>query len=110
VYRAAGLAGSDGGAGAPTATGSQPAAAASSSGAVTCSVCMCDAPAGECSTNSCGHAFCDDCWRGHLSVQIGEGKARHVVCMSFKCGVVCDEALVTKVMKVGGGRGMGRGG
>lgn len=99
VYRAAGLAGSDGGAGAPTATGSQPAAAASSSGAVTCSVCMCDAPAGECSTNSCGHAFCDDCWRGHLSVQIGEGKARHVVCMSFKCGVVCDEALVTKVMK-----------
>jgi ariadne-1 len=34
-------------------------------------------------------------------VQMGEGKARHVVCMSFKCGVVCDDELVAQVMKVG---------
>ena len=44
--------------------------------------------------------FCDDCWRGHLRVQINEGKARHVVCMAHKCNIVCDDELVAKVMKV----------
>lgn len=44
--------------------------------------------------------YCDECWRGHLRVQIGEGKARHVVCMAHKCNIVCDEELVGKVMKV----------
>lgn len=48
--------------------------------------------------------FCDDCWRGHLRVQIGEGKARHVVCMAHKCNIVCDEELVAKVMQVRMGR------
>ncbi len=65
---------------------------------INCSVCMCDCEADTCSTNGCGHAFCNDCWRSHLAVQIAEGKARRICCMSFKCGVVCDEDLVTRVM------------
>lgn len=52
--------------------------------------------------------FCDDCWRSHLRVQIGEGKARHVVCMAHKCNIVCDEELVAKVMKVWGARAHAR--
>ncbi|KAI8472707.1 MAG: hypothetical protein J3K34DRAFT_204977 [Monoraphidium minutum] len=82
--------------------GAASAAAAAKAGpgaTATCGVCMSDVPAGEVSTNSCGHAFCDDCWRGHLGVQIGEGKACHVSCMAFKCGVVADEELVERVLK-----------
>jgi len=97
VYKAAGLALPD-----TAASGAAKAAAASSSCDVTCEVCMSELPAAQCSTNSCSHTFCDECWRTHLSVQIGEGKARHVVCMSFKCGTVCDDELVAKVMKVSG--------
>jgi hypothetical protein len=36
----------------------------------------------------------------HLQVQINDGNARHVLCMSFRCGVACDEELVEQVMKV----------
>jgi hypothetical protein len=35
-----------------------------------------------------------------LAVQIKEGKARHISCMAFKCGVVCDEDLVVSIIKV----------
>ncbi|KAF6250673.1 hypothetical protein COO60DRAFT_1471727 [Scenedesmus sp. NREL 46B-D3] len=53
----------------------------------------------ECSSNGCGHTFCNTCWRGHLAVQIQDGQARHISCMAYKCGVVCDEELVAQVMK-----------
>eukprot|EP00878_Enallax_costatus_P004275 GHUV01004505.1.p1 GENE.GHUV01004505.1~~GHUV01004505.1.p1 ORF type:complete len:527 (+),score=139.84 GHUV01004505.1:269-1849(+) len=66
---------------------------------VTCEVCMCDYAPADCSTNGCGHIFCNGCWRSHLAVQIQDGKARHVSCMAYKCGVVCDEELVLRVMK-----------
>jgi ariadne-1 len=75
-------------------------AAPATGGPVTCGVCMSELPAAQCSVNSCGHAYCDDCWRGHLQVQISDGKACHVTCMSFKCGIVCDEELVERVMQV----------
>lgn len=67
---------------------------------VTCDVCMCEVPFVDCSSNGCGHIFCNGCWRSHLAVQIQDGKARHVICMAYKCGVVCDEELVLRVMKV----------
>lgn len=73
-------------------------AASSSAETVHCSVCMCDCPSADCSTNGCGHTFCNDCWLSHLAVQIGDGKARHTTCMAFKCGVVADEQLVTRLM------------
>lgn len=96
MYRVAGIAlpGAQGG-------GGGGAAGASPSATVTCGVCMSELPRGEVSPNSCGHAFCDDCWRGHLRVQVGEGKACRVACMAFKCGVVADEDLVQRVLKVG---------
>jgi len=46
-----------------------------------CAICMDDLPGAQCSSNGCGHRFCDSCWRGHLGVQIQEGKARHITCM-----------------------------
>lgn len=61
---------------------------------------MCDHPGSECGRNGCGHTFCNTCWQSHLAVQIKEGKARHISCMAFKCGVVCDEELVLKVIQV----------
>lgn len=67
---------------------------------ISCEVCMCDHPGSECGRNGCGHTFCNTCWQSHLAVQIKEGKARHISCMAFKCGVVCDEELVLKVIQV----------
>ncbi|WIA17066.1 hypothetical protein OEZ85_013967 [Tetradesmus obliquus] len=66
---------------------------------VTCDVCMCENSRSECSSNGCGHTFCNTCWRGHLAVQIADGQARHISCMAYKCGVVCDDELVLHVMK-----------
>jgi hypothetical protein len=63
---------------------------------------MCDHPGSECGRNGCGHTFCNTCWQSHLAVQIKEGKARHISCMAFKCGVVCDEELVLQVIQVRG--------
>lgn len=67
---------------------------------ISCDVCMCESPGSECGRNGCGHAFCNTCWAAHLAVQIKEGKARHISCMAFKCGVVCDEDLVVSIIKV----------
>jgi hypothetical protein len=61
---------------------------------------MCQNSRSECSSNGCGHTFCNTCWRSHLAVQIQDGQARHISCMAYKCGVVCDEELVAQVMKV----------
>ncbi|EFJ52718.1 hypothetical protein VOLCADRAFT_102701 [Volvox carteri f. nagariensis] len=47
----------------------------------------------------CGHTFCNDCWRQHFKVQIGEGQARTIRCMSHRCGVVCDEEKVCALLK-----------
>eukprot|EP00877_Chromochloris_zofingiensis_P002490 jgi/Chrzof1/12241/Cz06g26220.t1 len=95
VYKAAGVAC------VPETTSIQTsgASSSSSSSSIACTVCMSDVPAAECSRNGCGHVFCNSCWQGHLAVQITDGKARHIVCMAFRCGVVCDEDLVTRVMK-----------
>lgn len=68
---------------------------------------MCDYPGSECRRNGCGHTFCSGCWGSHLAVQIREGKARHISCMAFKCGVVCDEDLVVNIIKVRGCVGVG---
>jgi ariadne-1 len=69
---------------------------------------MCENSRSECSSNGCGHTFCNTCWRGHLAVQIQDGQARHISCMAYKCGVVCDEELVAQVMKVRGTQGRGQ--
>ena len=42
----------------------------------------------------CGHAFCNDCWRHHLRIQIQDGRSRRLPCMGIRCGVICDEGQV----------------
>lgn len=74
-------------------------ASSSSQEQISCEVCMSDCKPTECSSNECGHTFCNNCWRSHLAVQIQDGKARHISCMAYKCGVVCDEDLILQVMK-----------
>lgn len=71
---------------------------------------MSECQGSQCARNGCGHTFCKGCWKGHLQAQIGDGNARHVTCMAYKCGVVCDEELVMDVIQVGGAaRGLGGG-
>lgn len=51
-----------------------------------CSVCF-EAVGGGVSATalmSCGHWFCDDCWKGHLVTGISEGKTR-LVCPEYDC-------------------------
>ncbi|KAK1282684.1 putative E3 ubiquitin-protein ligase ARI1 [Acorus calamus] len=69
---------------------------------MTCLVCMDDA-AGDMTAMGCGHGFCDECWSQYLVVVIGEGRARRVRCMAHKCGAVCDEDVVRRIL-VGRGR------
>ena len=56
-----------------------------------CAACLCDVSAEVATRMACGHAFCDECWRQHLGVQIREGRSRRLVCMGVRCGAVCDE-------------------
>ena len=51
---------------------------------VTCGVCFCDCAPAEASALSCGHRFCNDCWIGHLTSQIGDGNAEHIRCMAHQ--------------------------
>ena len=59
-----------------------------------CGCCFCAVPRAECTRMGCGHAFCNDCWRQHCQVQIGDGSARRLLCMGVRCGAVCDEDKV----------------
>lgn len=64
------------------------------SGEVECGCCFCAVPRAQCTAMECGHTFCDDCWRQHFQVQIGDGSARKLPCMGVRCGAVCDEDKV----------------
>jgi len=43
---------------------------------------------------SCGHTFCADCWKQHISIGVKEGLSRRLLCMAPGCGVLCDEDQV----------------
>ena len=58
---------------------------------VSCGTCLCEVPRSEATAMDCGHLFCNDCWKQHLSIQIGDGRSRRLPCMGIKCGVICDE-------------------
>jgi ariadne-1 len=83
------------------------AAAESLTQQTTCQVCFADmvAPmdsdrAADASSvpMSCGHTFCSDCWKQHISIGIKEGLSRRLVCMAPGCGVLCDEDQVKKLL------------
>lgn len=67
-----------------------------------CGVCMTTVPSSSATAMPCGHAFCDDCWRGHLVARIsGGGAGARVPCAGVKCGALCEEAAVRALL--GGG-------
>lgn len=68
---------------------------------LTCNTCFCDVPRAEATTMECGHAFCSDCWRQHLTIQIQEGKARRLPCMAVRCRVICEEGQVRSEAWIG---------
>jgi len=78
---------------APVCAPAGPTARAPAGGAaeLACAACLCDVSAEVATRMACGHAFCDECWRQHLGVQIREGRSRRLVCMGVRCGAVCDE-------------------
>jgi len=78
---------------APNRMPASPTARAPAGGAaeLACAACLCDVAAEVATRMACGHAFCDECWRQHLGVQIREGRSRRLVCMGVRCGAVCDE-------------------
>ena len=63
---------------------------------VECGTCFCSVAREEATAMECGHAFCDDCWRQHLTIQIMDGNARRLPCMAVSCGVICNETEVSK--------------
>ena len=69
-------------------------AAGDADGEITCGTCFCEVPCEEATRMECGHAFCNDCWRQHLRIQIQEGRSRRLPCMGVRCGVICDEGQV----------------
>lgn len=68
---------------------------------ITCGTCFCDVPVADTTAMDCGHAFCNECWRGHFKVQISEGKSRRLTCMGVKCDIICDERKVLSVLAGG---------
>ncbi|MEW5311065.1 MAG: hypothetical protein WDW38_002808 [Sanguina aurantia] len=65
---------------------------------VQCMTCFTDVSKGLTSTMDCGHVFCNDCWLQHFRCKIGDGQARSLRCMAFKCGIGCDEAKVASIL------------
>lgn len=67
---------------------------------ISCMVCMDDVePSQATRLTACGHAFCDDCWSGHLKSRIGEGQSRRLRCMAPKCAAVVPEPDVLRIMR-----------
>lgn len=64
------------------------------SGGVTCQVCYDTVSLAESSRCGQGHPFCNDCWSGYLTSQIGDGGALTIRCMQPKCPALIEPALV----------------
>lgn len=69
------------------------------SGDIECGCCFSDVPVMEATTMECTHTYCNDCWRQHFKVQISEGNSRRLLCMGVKCGAICDDQQVRKLLQ-----------
>lgn len=72
------------------------------SGEIECGCCFCDVPVTEATTMECGHIYCNECWRQHFRVQISEGNSRRLLCMGIKCGAICDDRQVRRLLQHNG--------
>ncbi|DBA73929.1 hypothetical protein WJX79_003500 [Trebouxia sp. C0005] len=89
VYQAAGV----------TSKSQEATADVVTSGDIECGCCFSDVPVTEATTMECGHAYCNDCWHQHFKVQISEGNSRRLLCMAVKCGAICDDRQVRKLLQ-----------
>ena len=46
---------------------------------------------------SCGHKFCDDCWRGHVKTQLQQGHT-DISCPGYKCTVAVDDVTLMSLL------------
>lgn len=60
---------------------------------IECSICFCDSEEYS-QMDSCGHEFCNDCWRGNLETQIRDGKTFDITCMHNGCKELVPEWMV----------------
>uniref|UniRef100_A0A0E0NYG1 RBR-type E3 ubiquitin transferase n=1 Tax=Oryza rufipogon TaxID=4529 RepID=A0A0E0NYG1_ORYRU len=65
--------------------------------AVTCNVCFEEYPLGSVSAMDCGHCFCNDCWTEYFAAAVSDG-SKQMRCMEVKCTVICDEAVVRRLL------------
>jgi len=52
----------------------------------------------SCTSLSCGHCFCNDCWRAYLTTKIHEGQVVKMTCPAVKCTVFVPEDVVKKLV------------
>lgn len=60
---------------------------------IECSICYCDSEEYT-RMESCGHEFCNDCWRGNLETQIKDGRTFDISCMHSGCKELVPEWIV----------------
>ena len=65
-----------------------------------CEICYCDWPREDFMQLSCGHRFCKNCWKGHLTAQLTNGReaAMQATCMEDKCCVAVTDELYRTVL------------
>eukprot|EP01120_Amphizonella_sp_Union-15-10_P002490 TRINITY_DN1273_c0_g1_i4.p1 TRINITY_DN1273_c0_g1~~TRINITY_DN1273_c0_g1_i4.p1 ORF type:complete len:614 (+),score=95.91 TRINITY_DN1273_c0_g1_i4:141-1982(+) len=61
---------------------------------MSCLVCMSDLEKGKARALSCGHIFCNDCWKNYLEVQIKDGNSFNITCMGTQCPSLVDSDTV----------------
>lgn len=68
-------------------------------GETLCLVCYCWTKDDECFSLDCGHAYCRDCWAGHLSAKLSDGPlCLHAHCMAPKCTLVVPATVWRRVV------------
>ena len=81
-----------------TAESSTSCAGAAGDEDVMCGVCFCAVTVAAASSLTCGHLFCNECWEGHLRVQISDGNADKVACMAEGCSVLVEPPLAQALL------------
>lgn len=64
-----------------------------------CQVCCCEVPASECFSQTCGHFFCNECWRDYLEEKISNSNVINLTCMMKDCRNIISEKQIQKLLK-----------
>jgi ariadne-1 len=64
-----------------------------------CLICLEEYHESETFALSCGHRYCNNCWKGYLEVQVKEGpRAVYTKCPSPKCKCIVNEEAFKKLV------------